>query len=239
MSGRLTSLIEPWGRVEATDQWMPDGFTDVTEARLDTADRLIPDKGVRDDLLNWWLAVPAYANTPNWDIASTCTIGGRKGLLLVEAKAHDMELIMAMAGKSTEADGDNSHRNHSQIGNCIKDASMALSSATGASWTLSRDRNYQMSNRFAWCWKLTELGISVILVYLGFLRAEEMRTSGTKPQTPLANSDHWAALVKDHSSSLFPIEIWNKELKLGGQSFIPLIRTAHQPLTTDLDTEIV
>ena len=32
------------------------------------------------------------AKTPSWDIASTCTVSGMKGLLLVEAKEHSDEL---------------------------------------------------------------------------------------------------------------------------------------------------
>ena len=28
-----------------------------------------------------------------------------------------------------------------------------------------------MSNRFAWAWKLADLGVPVVLVYLGFFRA--------------------------------------------------------------------
>ena len=38
-----------------------------------------------------------------------------------------------------------------------------LSAATGLQWGLSRDDHYQLSNRFAWCWKLATLGIPVVL----------------------------------------------------------------------------
>jgi hypothetical protein len=48
------------------------------------------------ELLAWWLG-PARSSgtTPTIDIASTCTVGGRRGLLLIEAKAHDNELERA------------------------------------------------------------------------------------------------------------------------------------------------
>jgi hypothetical protein len=36
-------------------------------------------------------------------------------------------------------------------------------------WALSRDRCYQMSNRFALAYRLAELGILVVLICLGFL----------------------------------------------------------------------
>ena len=56
-----------------------------------------------------------------------------------------------------------------------------------------------MANRFAWSWKLTELGYPVILVYLGFLRAEEMQKGGE--QEPFDNHAHWECLVKAHTSN--------------------------------------
>ena len=44
-------------------------------------------------LTDWWLSVQQGSmTTPNWDIASTCTVQGKPGLLLVEAKAHANEL---------------------------------------------------------------------------------------------------------------------------------------------------
>jgi hypothetical protein len=65
---------------------------------------------------------------------------------------------------------------------------------------ISRDSHYQMSNRFAWSWKLAEYGIPVVLVYLGFLNASEMVDRGD----PFANQDSWESLVMAHSSPLFP-----------------------------------
>ena len=35
-----------------------------------------------------------------------------------------------------------------------------------------------MSNRFAWAWKLASSSVPVVLIYLGFLRADEMRDKG-------------------------------------------------------------
>jgi hypothetical protein len=51
----------------------------------------------REALTTWWLAVRERANTPNWDIVSTCQMVGRQGLVLVEAKAHAGELHRARA----------------------------------------------------------------------------------------------------------------------------------------------
>jgi hypothetical protein len=116
----------------------------------------------------WWLADPRPTSaTPSLDIASTCSITGRKGLLLVEAKAHKAELITEEAGK--RFDKYSSAANHDSIAHAIAEANEGLALATKAEWHLSFTRCYQMSNRFAWSWKLCALGYPVVLVYLGFL----------------------------------------------------------------------
>jgi|ERR1035437_584318 hypothetical protein len=232
---RLTALIESWGEVLPTDAWMPDGFTQCEEAELHKAERIIPDLKLLNSLKNWWLAVPgARTKTPNWDIASTCSIGGKRGLLLIEAKAHDAELRNEERGKPPGAQGEkgfpiDSRRNHMRIGACIQDASLALSEQTKLAWALSRDWNYQMANRFTWAWKLTELGIPVILIYLGFIGCDEMRKETS--QRPIVDRDDWQQMVEDHSQPLFPREIWNQEWHVYGQSLIPLIRVYPQPLS--------
>jgi hypothetical protein len=63
--------------------------------------RLLP-ADVREKLKRWWLSVPSNnPRTPNWDIASTCTIEGKTGILLIEAKAHDQELIKEETGRKS------------------------------------------------------------------------------------------------------------------------------------------
>ena len=79
VAGRLTRLIEPWGEVTAgVHNWLPRGFDDTDEAQLGTAAALIPDAEKRAALTTWWLAVQGRGkpNTPNWDIAATCRVGG-------------------------------------------------------------------------------------------------------------------------------------------------------------------
>ena len=71
---------------------MPEGFDQVEEAQLHQAPRLLRPQDC-EALGDWWLAVQrADSQKQNWDIASTCTVDGHKGLLLVEAKAHPREL---------------------------------------------------------------------------------------------------------------------------------------------------
>jgi hypothetical protein len=223
----LTALIAPWGEVGSDDVCMPDGFNDVGEAQLHTATRLLPD-GVRAALASWWLAVVSpKATTPNWDVACTCRIGDERGLLLIEAKTHHRELQKEEAGKAlTFPVTANGKRNHIRIGACIEEASIALGSETGRLWRLSREHHYQMSNRLAWSWKLTELGVPVVLVYLGFLGCDDM----AEDSHVIDNDDQWQELVKAHSASIAPSDVWEKSWQLHGQSLVPLIRTVNVPL---------
>jgi hypothetical protein len=210
---------------------MPEGFDVLEEAQLHLAPRVL-DVAISRRLVDWWLvAITGAGRTPNWDIVSTCTVGSKLGLFLVEAKAHDQELIKEETGrKNIDAPvSADARRNHARIGWCIQDASIAIANETGLPWDLSRDWNYQMSNRFAWAWKLTELGIPVVLVYLGFLNANEMHDQGQ----PFANHESWEALVKAHSAPLFPSIVWNRCWSLNGVSFIPLIKSVEQSLRPD------
>lgn len=152
----------------------------------------------------------------------------------MEAKAHDIELRNEERGKCLGNEGGkgvsaSSFRNHVRIGASIEEASIALSDETKLVWALSRDWHYQMSNRFAWAWKLTELGIPVILLYLGFIGCEEMRER--ERQRPILSSDDWEEMVRIHSQPLFPVEVWNREWRVHGRSLIPTIKTTRQSLT--------
>src|SRR5947199_10071835 len=125
VADRLTRIIAPFGLVLPEDSWMPDGFDKCEEAHLHIADRIIVEPAMRTRLLHWWLAVAGAQRTatPNWDIASTCTIDGRRGLLLVEAKAHDAELRNEERGKLLGNEDNkgvsiDSRRNHVRIGAC-------------------------------------------------------------------------------------------------------------------------
>jgi hypothetical protein len=223
VAGRLTTLIEPYGEVSPRDNWMPCGFEDTGEAQLQKAERLIRSNDDRKTLGDWWLAEPRpTASTPTWDIASTCSLGGRPGLLLVEAKAHSAELLKEMCGKRVNAQS--SDANHNRISSAISDANCGLRAATGLQWNLSSDRCYQMSNRFAWAWKLCTLGYSVALVYLGFLEADEMVGS-------FQDEQQWQELVKTHGAALVPSEAWGKTFDICGNSFTPLIRARSETIS--------
>jgi hypothetical protein len=114
----------------------------------------------------WWIVKRTrFVRTPNFDLISTATVAGEPGLLLVEAKAHHGEL--ETCGKSLKSNSN--PENHQKIGESIGEANRALNAITPG-FKLSRDAFYQISNRIAWGWRLASLGVSVTLLYLGFLQ---------------------------------------------------------------------
>ncbi len=235
IAARLTDLVGlPEVTVSATDRWWPagqplrtnDGWdkTPATEARIDRDNGFVA-LTVRRALREWWLAVASpKSQTPQWDVASTCTIEGRRGLVLVEAKAHSNEL--STAGKSQpKPDSDNGWKNHDRIGAAIAQANIGLQRAGGGSWALSRDRCYQLSNRFAWSWKLASLGVPVVLVYLGFLRAGEMARDGTLYR----GEDDWETTLRGHARGVCDDACWGMRVDVDGTPLRPLIRAVDVP----------
>lgn len=194
--------------------------TPTLEAKLGESSNLVPASNIRKTVSDWWLAVKKGANTPNWDIACTCTVNGKDGLLLVEAKAHDSELHTG--GKKLASDATlNSFKNHIQIGEAVSEASAHLQRATGWDWAISRDKCYQLSNRFAWAWKLASLKIPVVLLYLGFLNAEEMHDCGK----PFVDHHAWKEVVLEHSSGIAPEQAWDTIIDVEGIPIITGIRS--------------
>lgn len=208
----LTRLAAPFARIDPNDVWMPVGFQYPEEARIGATGVFLTDTQ-RQALLNWWLVVRSGANTPNWDIVSTCTIEDRKGLLLIEAKAHAEELYPE--GKSR-----GNMQNDAHIEAAICEANKALNRMTPG-WNLSRDRCYQLSNRFAWGWKVASLGVPVVLIYLGFRNSTDL-----KPLYKLFATDaDWKQSVRDHAQSIVPTWGWETPLTTGGAPFVALIRS--------------
>lgn len=224
---RLTALIAlPDVSVSPDVATMPRGkpvrvngrwdYAPIKEAMVEREPALIPSGEIRRALTDWWFAVPsAKSKSPNWDIAAACTVRGRRGLVLAEAKAH--------AGELSDGKSKSSAPNHERIARAIGEANAAFSKATGTAWNLSRDRNYQLSNRFAWCWKLASLGVPVVLVYLGFLNADEMGK-------PFHSLGEWESALKSHAGDTVDNAIWGRGTVFRGTPFIPVIRACEQPM---------
>jgi hypothetical protein len=231
VASRLTTLVQPFASVTLADYWMPGGFESLEEAELHKVTGLLPP-GLSKTLGEWWLPADAQERrAPNFDIASTCTVGGSPGLLLVEAKAHERELANEAVGRRLRADASPARKaSHETIGWAIDSARTGLNSATKLSWQISRDSHYQMSNRFAWAWKLTELGVPVVLVYLGFLKADDMSKPG---EVPFSGFGAWENAIRVHSAPLFPWEVWGRQCSVNGVPLIPLIRSLELPLNSE------
>jgi hypothetical protein len=194
--------------------YLPKGFVNPEEAKLGETTGLLSDED-REAVTAWWLAVREHggrkANTPNWDIASSCSIQGRSGVILIEAKAHSNELHVD--GKS----GNSNEKNDERIRNAIKQANDALNVILPG-WKLSTASHYQLCNRFAWAWKVASLGVPVVLIYLGFLKVEETRNS-------FKSNDDWITAVHEHSNDTVPRAAWGRALDVNGTPLIPLIKS--------------
>jgi hypothetical protein len=225
VADRLTCLVGLSDvQIGGEDFWMPQGLPvptadgDWDESPIKEA-LIGKDEGFlsaeeRKEVANWWLAIPrGRPNIPNWDIACTATIENQDGLILVEAKAHCGEL--GAKGKDR-----GNPQNHARIGAAIQEASEALN-AILPGWSLSRDSHYQLANRFAWSWKIASLGVPVILVYLGFLCADEMCDKGQL----FADPDAWENSVKEWSRGIVPEAAWNGCLLVHGTPLRPLLRS--------------
>lgn len=232
---RLTELVGvPNVTVTSNDFWMPRGKPTVkpdngwdkspaAEARLNHSNGFVsPD--IQRALRDWWLEVARGANTPNWDVASTCVVENKPGLLLIEAKAHANEL--SANGKSMPST-QNGWKNHERIGSAIDEANTEFQHITGGHWSLSIDNHYQLANRFAWSWKLASLGIPIVLVYLGFLNANDMAKNG-----PLFRSEEdWTRALMSHARSVVDESCWGRRHEINGTSMWTLIRAIDQPFT--------
>ncbi len=207
----LSHMIEPIGSVKVSDVWAPCGFLEPDEAELGRHLSFLSSQE-RETVTSWWLKKRENANTPNWDLVSTSDIGGKRGLILVEAKAHDAEI------KTAGKDRGNSE-NDGQIEKAIREANSALNGVLPG-WALTKDSHYQLCNRFAWTWKVATMGIPVVLVYLGFLHCDEMSDCGT----PFDSAQHWKQTILSHSESLVPARAWDTPIRTSSAHLWALTR---------------
>jgi hypothetical protein len=205
------ALVKPIEcRVSASSIWQPIGHSAPREARLEHfSPAAIPGHVAWPTLRSWWLQHTAGANTPNWDIALSCEIEGRPGLILVEAKANVPEL--SSAGKSVTVNASQkSQSNHTHIANAIAEARDGLA-ALLPYVAIDRDRHYQLSNRLAFGWKLASLGIPTVLVYLGFTGDQGIRDVGM----PIADDEHWQSCLREHLAPVCSPEVLDAPLHVG------------------------
>jgi hypothetical protein len=212
VADRLHKIVKPHATVEAERaNYFPKGRERPHEAKLGETDGLLSDEN-REAVTAWWLAVRPGANTPNWDIASTCVVDSRQGLILVEAKAHYGEL--GSGGGAAK-----NPQNELRIRDAIAEANQNLNRISSG-WNLTANSHYQLCNRFAWGWKVASLGVPVILVYLGFLNVEDM------PECRVFKTDQeWKSAVLKHAEGIVPSAAWEQTLDVNGTPLVPLIRS--------------
>jgi hypothetical protein len=215
VAGLLTDLASPHASVSSDDRWAPYGFRKSDEAKLGkTPDYLLSDSD-RQTLTHWWLAKTTNANTPNWDLLSSCHIRDKRGLLLIEAKAHEDEFADDQC-RSTNPE------NIRQIGNALDEANAGWNDLMPG-FNLSADSHYQLSNRFAFAWKIAMMGTPVILVYLGFIDAFEMADG---KRALIKDHDQWQRCVIQKSAGVIPVQAWGETFDVNGTSLTILIRSA-------------
>lgn len=159
---------------------------------------------------NWW--VPDQYRNPQWDLLTTCTIKDRAGIMLVEAKANDKELVVD--GKQLDAKtSEQSKINHGKIGDCIAEAVQGLNKHIEYIG-ISRDTHYQLSNRVASVWKLAQCGLPTVLLYLGFTGDEGIRDAGE----PFADDNHWQRVMGAYMAGVLPLHFPNKLIEVEGRA---------------------
>ncbi len=209
----LTELVQPYGVVNTGDRRKPRGFLSHREAKLGETPEFLTERQ-RESLMDWWLVNRGgNTNIPNWDLVCTAEIDGMQGLVLVEAKAHGNEL------KQDDRSGSGDPENRARIEGAIQEANAGLEPIVPG-WSLSRDSHYQLSNRFAWSWKIAELGVPVVLVYLGFLNAEEMIDQGPT----FHSAREWNDVVQTYAHGVVPDEIWGTRVETLDAPFRAIIR---------------
>jgi hypothetical protein len=199
---------------------MPLGHSDDEEARLDVhGSSLFGQSQLWHELRSWWVKHNGRTNTPNWDIASDCDLAGRRGLVLVEAKANAREL--KPYGKELKPTASwRSTENHERIGKAISEASSALTKVVPGV-TLSRDARYQLANRVALSWKIASSGMPVVLLYLGFTGDKGIANVGE----PFRDQAHWNQVFEEHAHGVLPAEFLEREIDCEGASMHLLVRS--------------
>ena len=219
----FNDLLEGTGaRIRAEDTWMPEGWVAPREARLDGSG---PESSLEinwDDLRGWWLAESGRGNVPNWDLVANCSIDGRDGLVLVEAKANEGEL--SSAGKRSPGSTADSEDNHERIKAAIEEARGALVERLPG-LAISRDRAYQFSNRIAHAWWLASRGVPVVLLYLGFTGDDRIADVGE----PFADVEAWQRHFEDKIRDIFPISELGKPIDCGPAAFRVVARALDVP----------
>lgn len=155
---------------------------------------------------DWWFPYKTNRNRrPTWDLICHIEVGGKAGLLIVEAKAHVGELKEQDKKKRPSIDKPRRMANDNSIRLRLCEASLGLTNLGIGSFRLSADHHYQLSNRLAYLHMLAGNGVPTVLMYLGVLDSPDW------PDDPLKDSEHWKSVLKEHFQTIGPWEFVGKQ----------------------------
>lgn len=217
----LTALVRPTGAtVTSRHLWTPRGHDRSREPRLERfGPQALPAAVEWEALHSWWLVHRGPANTPNWDLAATCDMGGEPGLILIEAKANASEL--KVEGKQLRGRPSwRSRENHARIADAIDEARRALNGIV-LGVRIRVDSHYELSTRVALAWKLATLGLETVLVCLGFTADLEAADVGES----FRDHEHWLSVFSEHARAVLPDGLFERRLDCGAAGMQLIIRS--------------
>ncbi|WP_395044667.1 hypothetical protein [Flavobacterium sp.] len=206
--------------VSEYDNWMPKNIHLQKEAQLKDFLKYNFDPLLSSKIVEWWLHIDT--TTPNWDFVSTCNINGKRGILLVEAKAHWSELEKERKEKFYDnSASEPSKLNHKEIGKAIEQANTEINNRISGI-SISRDNCYQLSNRVAYTWWLANQGIPVVLLYLGFLNCLDMNDGINRLFT---NDKEWQDCFIKHAEQVGVDKLINRWVDCEKSEFITICKS--------------
>lgn len=214
----LNDILHPHVTIQEEDLHCPVDYDNPDEKtiRAFLADSQLCETFDYSAFDSWW--VPDEYKNPTWDLLSTCQVQGPRGLLLVEAKAHEGEIKEDGKDLPPKASAQ-SEANHEKISESITEASIALNGILGETVHLSIDSHYQLANRIATAWKLASCGLPAVLLYLGFTGDTYFRRDHFRDDA------HWQDFMKSHITGVFPTERLEQGIDCGGATMTILIRS--------------
>ena len=217
----LNQLIRPYAKITEYDNWMPKNIHLNKEAELKNFLRYNFEEPNHKDIVSWWLHVDT--TTPNWDFISTCDVRGKRGILLVEAKAHYDEVNDESKGKALKSNAsEDSKLNHVCIGQAIEEAKDDLVKRGFSDVNISLDSCYQLSNRIAHAWWLARNGVPVVLLYLGFLNTNDMKNGN---RVLFSHDSDWQNCFKEHAAQVGANKLLDKKIDCGAGTFNMICRS--------------
>ena len=138
--------------ISETDSRMPDPPFTKDEADNNSIAEMLSLYLGNDTESQWWRSTLKKYASQSWDLISTCTIDGKKGLLLVEAKAKKGEIRIFPRRKSSYE--------YTDVNNEFRQFEPYIN--------LSTNKCPQLSRHIVHSWAMAKQDLPVVLLYLCF-----------------------------------------------------------------------